>query len=59
MIRVRQAIVVEGRYDQNVLRQIVDAPIFATGGFQVFRDRALLDLLRRGAAAKEALAANL
>ena len=49
MIRVRQAIVVEGRYDQNVLRQIVDAPIFATGGFQVFRDRALLDLLRRAA----------
>ena len=46
MIRVRQAIVVEGRYDKNTLRQIVDAPIFETGGFGVMNNRELLSFLR-------------
>ena len=46
MIRVRQAIVVEGRYDKNTLRQIVDAPIFETGGFGVMNNRELLNFLR-------------
>lgn len=46
MIRVRQAIVVEGRYDKNTLRQIVDAPIFETGGFGVMNNRELLGFLR-------------
>ena len=49
MIRIREAIVVEGRYDANTLRQIVDAPIFETGGFGVFNDKALLNLLRTAA----------
>ncbi len=47
MIKVRQAIVVEGRYDKNTLSQIVDAPIFETNGFGVMKDRKLLGLLRR------------
>ena len=46
MVRIRQAIVVEGRYDKNVLEQIVDAPIFTTDGFGVMKDRELLALLR-------------
>ncbi len=49
MIRIREAIVVEGRYDANTLRQIVDAPIFETGGFGVFNDKELLHLLRMAA----------
>ena len=49
MIRIREAIVVEGRYDANTLRQIVDAPIFETGGFGVFNDKAQLNLLRTAA----------
>ena len=49
MIRVREAIVVEGRYDANTLRQIVDAPIFETGGFGVFNDKELVALLRTAA----------
>ena len=49
MIRVREAIVVEGRYDANTLRQIVDAPVFETGGFGVFNDRERLKLLRLAA----------
>ena len=49
MIRIQEAIVVEGRYDANTLRQIVDAPIFETGGFGVFNDRERLALLRTAA----------
>ena len=47
MISCAQAIVVEGRYDVNKLRQLIDAPIFETSGFGVMNDRALLSLLRR------------
>lgn len=49
MIRVREAIVVEGRYDRNTLRQFVDAPIFETSGFGVLNDREKLSLLRQAA----------
>ncbi len=47
MIKLKQAIVVEGRYDKNTLSQLVDAPIFETNGFGVMKDRELLDFLRR------------
>ena len=47
MIRIREAIVVEGRYDKNTLAQIVDAPIFETAGFGIFKDKAKLALLRQ------------
>ena len=47
MIKLRQAIVVEGRYDKNTLAQIVDAPIIETGGFGVMHDKELLAFLRR------------
>ena len=46
MVHVEQAIVVEGRYDKNTLRQIVDTVIFQTNGFSVMHDRELLALLR-------------
>lgn len=47
MIKVRQAIVVEGRYDKNTLSQLVDATIFTTEGFGIFRRRDMVDFLRR------------
>ena len=47
MVKIREAIVVEGRYDKNVLSQIVDAPIFETGGFRIMKDKAQLQLLRQ------------
>ncbi len=49
MVKIKEAIVVEGRYDKNTLSQIVDAPIIETNGFCVMNDRALLSLLRRTA----------
>lgn len=47
MIRVKEAIVVEGRYDKNTLSQVVDGIILETSGFGVFKDREKLALLRR------------
>ena len=46
MVKIQEAIVVEGRYDINTLRQIVDAPIFETNGFGIMKDKKTLDLLR-------------
>jgi ribonuclease M5 len=50
MIRIKEAIVVEGRYDKNALSQVVDAVILETSGFSVFKDGEKLALLRRVAA---------
>ena len=47
MIKLQQAIVVEGRYDKNTLAQLVDAPIFETRGFGIMKDKALLAFLRQ------------
>ena len=45
--KVKEVIVVEGRYDKNTLSQIVDAPIFETAGFGIFKDFSQLALLRK------------
>ena len=45
--RIEEVIVVEGRYDRNMLLQVVDATVVETGGFSVFNDREKLDFLRR------------
>jgi ribonuclease M5 len=45
--KIREAIVVEGRYDKNTLSQIVDATIFETGGFGIFKDKSRMALLRQ------------
>lgn len=47
MVKVQQAILVEGRYDKNTLSQIVDAPIFETSGFGIFKNKEQMTLLRR------------
>ena len=41
MLKVRQAIIVEGRYDRIRLGSVVDATILETGGFRVFHDKDL------------------
>ena len=50
MIAIREAVVVEGRYDKASLSQVVDAVILETSGFGVFKDNERLALLRRLAA---------
>ena len=44
---IREAIVVEGRYDKAALAGVVDTLILDTAGFGVFRDGEKLALLRR------------
>ena len=46
MVKIKEAIVVEGRYDKNTLSQIVDAPILETSGFGIFKDKQQMELLR-------------
>ena len=47
MVKIKEAILVEGRYDKNTLSQIVDAPILETSGFGIFKDKKQMALLRR------------
>lgn len=47
MLRIKEAIVVEGRYDKNTLSQLVDGIILETSGFGIFKDEQRLKLLRR------------
>lgn len=51
-LRIREAILVEGRYDVNTLRQLVDTVVLETGGFRIFNDRERLQLIRRIAAVR-------
>ena len=45
--RIEEVIVVEGRYDRNMLLQVVYATVVETGGFSVFNDREKLAFLRK------------
>lgn len=47
MLKVREVIVVEGRYDKNAVSQAVDATVIETAGFGVFSDGEKIALLRR------------
>jgi len=46
VVKIRQAIVVEGKYDKNTLRQIVDTAVFTTDGFGGMTDKVFLGFLR-------------
>ena len=52
MLRIREVIVVEGRYDKNALSQVVDAIIVETLGFGIYNDAAKRKLLRTLAEAR-------
>ena len=45
--KVKEVIVVEGRYDKNTLSQVVDAVIVELGGFAVFNDKEKQAFLRK------------
>ena len=47
MRKIKEVIVVEGRYDKNALSQVVDATVITLGGFSVFNDKEKLVFLRR------------
>lgn len=45
MLKIREAIVVEGRYDKNTLSQLVDTLILETAGFGIFKNKEQMTLL--------------
>ena len=52
MIRLKTPVIVEGKYDKIRLSNIIDAPIFTTDGFRIFKDKERVAMLRRLAAAR-------
>ena len=47
MYKIKEAVIVEGRYDKNKLSQIVDTLILETSGFGIFNDREKRILIRK------------
>ena len=47
MIRLREAVIVEGKYDKITLENIIDATIITTNGFRIFKDKEKCELIRR------------
>lgn len=52
MLKIKEAILVEGRYDKNTLSQVVDAVILESSGFGLFNDKEKQQLLRTMAKAR-------
>ena len=47
MLKIKEAVIVEGRYDKIKLSGIIDAPIIETNGFRVFKDKEKQSLIRQ------------
>ncbi len=47
MLKIKEVIIVEGRYDKNTLSQVVDATVIETSGFGIFNDKEKQQLLRK------------
>lgn len=50
MLKIKEAIVVEGVYDQNKINQLVDATVITTNGFRIYKDKKKIEMIRRFAA---------
>lgn len=51
-LSIKQAIIVEGRYDKIRLSEFIASPVIETGGFRVFKDKEKQELIRRIAATR-------
>ena len=47
MLKIKQAVIVEGKYDKQRLSEFIDAPIIPTSGFRVFKDKEKQNLIRK------------
>ena len=47
MIKIKQAVIVEGKYDKIKLDNIIDAVIIKTDGFAIFKDNEKKEYIRR------------
>ena len=48
-LRLKEAVIVEGRYDKIKLSEIIEGPVIDTGGFRVFKDKEKQALIRLAA----------
>lgn len=46
MIKISQAVIVEGKYDKIKLSSIIDGTVIVTNGFGIFKDKEKLELIR-------------
>ncbi len=46
MIKIKQAVIVEGKYDKMQLKKVCDALIITTDGFRIFRDKDKREFLK-------------
>ena len=46
MLHIKEAIIVEGKYDKERLKKITDAPIICTHGFELYRSKAIVNSIR-------------
>lgn len=47
MIKIKEAVVVEGKYDKIKVKSILDAPVITTDGFGIFKNKEKQRLLRK------------
>jgi len=47
MLKIREVIIVEGKYDKQRLSEFIDASIITTSGFRVFKDKEKQKLIRK------------
>lgn len=46
MLKIKEAVIVEGRYDKIKLSNLIDALIIETNGFSVYKDKKKLDFIK-------------
>lgn len=47
MIHLKEAVIVEGKYDKIKLKNFIDAEIITTDGFRIFKNKEKVNMLRR------------
>ncbi|MGN0452571.1 MAG: toprim domain-containing protein [Ruminococcus sp.] len=47
MLEIKEAIIVEGKYDKQRLREFISSPIITTSGFRIFKDKEKQSLIRK------------
>ena len=47
MLKINEAIIVEGIYDENKIKQLVDATVITTNGFRIYKDSKRIEMIRR------------
>lgn len=47
MIKLKEAVIVEGKYDKIRLESVIDAPIIVTDGFGIFKNREKMNYIRK------------